>query len=185
MEILTHEFNNDDKIVRYLKKKTCQFQNALLKFKYKRIVELVIKISLAEDYELSKTEERIRKLVKMKIEYPFIDEKHEEILWKISGESGVTFDLKHKISKVKDISLKQINIYEMGIDPNSYAEIYGIKLAEHSIIFSDFEGFGFPEVKVFLENGKRLNINVETVRQVGFLKIHTLKKKKKRREYGK
>ena len=175
LEILTHEFNNDDKIVRYLKKKTCQFQNALLKFKYKRIVELVIKISLAEDYELSKTEERIRKLVKMKIEYPFIDEKHEEILWKISGESGVTFDFKHKISKVKDISLKQINIYEMGIDPNSYAEIYGIKLAEHSIIFSDFEGFGFPEVKVFLENGKRLNINVETVRQVGFLKIHTLK----------
>ena len=34
LEILTHVFNNDDKIVRYLKKKTCQFQNALLKFKY-------------------------------------------------------------------------------------------------------------------------------------------------------
>lgn len=170
-EILQKRFSNNKKASMFLEKEINDFSFKIFSFKYKRLVELAIKISLPEKYD---SEKRIRSMSVYRFKKIIFGE-NEKRLWELRSEPFVTFDFKHKIEAVKRKDLHHVDIYQFKIKRDKKIQnaiINGFKIDEKTIISAKIDGGELPLIQFADKNEKLFGWREERVEDYGFIILH-------------
>ena len=121
-----------------------QFANRILSHKYRRAVELAVKISMPEEYD---TADRVKKMAKYTVDNTLILPEDEKRLFGLSN-GVITFGFEHKIPSRPEVRVKFINLYNYILPEGAYAIVQGVRLDE-TFTVANIDGCVFPTVEIY------------------------------------
>ena len=171
--VLKSELQDCELLHKWLCRYIVDFQNSMLSFRYRRMVELLIKINKKDLYPIAKTEERIYKLSKMTFDFNLLDISHQQKLWELSDHATATFKYKQKIEGYPEFDVHYLNVHKYSYPNASYFEINGIRLLGCECLVAETDQLILPTVKAFDEHGQELEIHIGNLEwDAGFCKYY-------------
>lgn len=122
-----------------------QFANRILSHKYRRAVELAVKISMPDEYD---TADRVKKMAKYTVDNTLILPDDEKRLFALLDGGAVTFDFKHKIPARSVVHVKSIELYTYILPEGAYATVQGVRLDE-TFAVANVDGCVFQTVEIY------------------------------------
>ncbi len=172
LESLKSELINDKVALEFLQEEIDNLAECIFTYKYKRLVELTIKIALPEEFE---PEKRIKNACQYNFNYSLLSSADELRLWRLSSKKAIHFSFKNTIKSIPTRDIKYIDIYNFRIPPHMYAKINNVKVFGDEFghfIVPKLRALPMPTIEIFDNLGNQRSFIEHFVKDTGFIKIH-------------
>lgn len=188
-ELLLLLVNIVDGLIKELKNKEMlkvikQYSMVLKNFieaKYKRMVELVLKVTNANNDNLidsESTQRRLEELNRMNYVMPEIRIKIEKNISNMFKNEKFKINLRNnKKIAIDTLKITHINLYDINVGNAIYFTILGNKVLGNKITFAEFDEYPLPTILAFDKNDKQIEIDFSIKQEkenTGFFKKYEI-----------